>query len=127
LLFSILYGFSYRKARFVHRIPPQLSGFFFLFFSLFFLKMSIFRHFFLLTLDFPWKVRFIFQFQLIVFPYKFGAFLQDPSFCASAQNTSLFLYISNNPFSLTLLFLVYRLTAFLSKKKGAANNRFSAI
>jgi len=89
--------------------------------------MSFFRHFFLLTPVFPWKVRFFFQFLFIVFAYKFKAFLQAPSFCASAQNTSLFLYISNNPFSLTLLFLVYGLTAFLSKKKGAANNRFSAI
>ena len=38
--------------------------------------MSIFRHYFLLTPVFPWKVRFFFQFLLIVFLYKFGAFLQ---------------------------------------------------
>jgi len=89
--------------------------------------MSIFRHYFFHLLSFLWTVRFFFRFPFITFFYKFGAFLQDSPFCASAQNTSLFLYISNNPFSLTLLFLVYGLTAFLSKKKGAANNRFSAI
>jgi len=53
------------------------------------------------------------------------------SFCASAQNTSLFLYISNNLASLPLLFLFYGLTAFLNKKKGATKNQnnkgFSAI
>jgi len=81
------------------------------------MKTSISRHFILPRLCLLWKHRFFFQFSFIVFPYKFGAFLQSPSFCASAQNTSLFLYISNNPSSLPLLFLFYGLTAFLSKKK----------
>jgi len=105
------------------------------------MKISISRHFFLLTLDFPWKVRFFFQFQFIVFPYKLGAFLQAPLFCASAQNTSLFLYISNKSASLSstffsfsflypgtaLFFFIFGKPAFLCTKKGAANNRFSAI
>ena len=100
--------------------------------------MSIFRHFFLLTPVFPWKVRFFFQFLFIVFAYKFKAFLQAPSFCASAQNTSLFLYISNKSASLSstffsfsflypgtaLFFFIFGKVAFLSAKKGAANNRF---
>jgi len=84
------------------------------------MKTSISRHFFLLTLDFPWKVRFFFQFQFIVFPYKLGAFLQDSPFCASAQNTSLFLYISNKLASLPSAFFSSRKPAFLCTKKGAA-------
>lgn len=96
--------------------------------------MSFSRHFFLLTLVFPWKVRFFFHFLFIVLLYKFGAFLQAPSFCASAQNTSLFLYISNKLASLSstffsfsflypgtaLLFFIFGKPAFLSTKKGAA-------
>jgi len=76
-----------------------------------------------------------------VFVYKFKAFLQAPSFCASAQNTSLFLYISNKFASLSstffsfsflypgtaLFFFIFGKPAFLCTKKGAANNRFSAI
>jgi len=68
-----------------------------------------------------------------VFVYKFKAFLQAPSFCASAQNTSLFLYISNKFASLSstffsfsflypgtaLFFFIFGKPAFLSKKKGA--------
>ena len=95
------------------------------------MKTSISRHFFLLTLDFSWKVRFCFQFQFIVFPYKLGAFLQDSPFCASAQNTSLFLYISNKSASLSstffsfsflypgtaLFFFIFGKVAFLSAKK----------
>jgi len=105
------------------------------------MKTSISRHFILPRLCLLWKHRFFFQFSFIVFPYKFGAFLQSPSFCASAQNTSLFLYISNKSASLSstffsfsflypgmaLFFFIFGKVAFLSTKKGAANNRFSAI
>jgi len=103
--------------------------------------MSIFRHYFFHLLSFLWTVRFFFQFPFITFFYKFGAFLQDSQFCASAQNTSLFLYISNKSASLSstffsfsflypgmaLFFFIFGKVAFLSTKKGAANNRFSAI
>jgi len=103
--------------------------------------MSIFRHYFFHLLIFLLTVRFFFQFPFITFFYKFGAFLQDSQFCASAQNTSLFLYISNKSASLSstffsfsflypgmaLFFFIFGKVAFLSTKKGAANNRFSAI
>ena len=97
--------------------------------------MSIFRHYFFHLLSFLWTVRFFFRFPFIIFFYKFGAFLLDSPFCASAQNTSLFLYISNKSASLSstffsfsflypgtaLFFFIFGKVAFLSAKKELQN------